>query len=113
MEQEVIAEGAIVNLFLEIEIVNKALVIILLTDEHKALPEVSDFSLHWIETRPGKPHLKTGIPPSLYTFRISDFLVQSGKKKRCSSVSPIRIFHIFGVFFIFAMLPILNSGRGA
>ena len=52
---------------------------LLFTDEHKALPEVSDFALHWIETRPGKPHLKTGIPPSLYTFRISDFLVQSGK----------------------------------
>ncbi len=47
-------------------------------DEHKLLPEPSDFSVHWIETRPGKPHAKTGIPPSLYTFRISDFLVQPG-----------------------------------
>ena len=99
MEQEVIAEGAIVNLFLEIEIVNKALVIILFTDEHKALPEVSDFSLHWIETRPGKPHLKTGIPPSLYTFRISDFLVQSGKKSVVPQFLQLEFF-ISLVFFL-------------
>ncbi len=35
--------------------------------------------MHWIETRPGKPHIKTGIPPSLYTFRVSDFLLDCGE----------------------------------
>uniref|UniRef100_A0A2R5L9N5 Putative vacuolar protein-sorting protein n=1 Tax=Ornithodoros turicata TaxID=34597 RepID=A0A2R5L9N5_9ACAR len=32
------------------------------------------FSLPWLETRPGEPDLKTGIPPSFFTVSIQDFL---------------------------------------
>ena len=44
------------------------------TDESKVIPDPSDFSEHWIETRAGRADPKTGIPPSLYTMRITDFL---------------------------------------
>ncbi|XP_060068135.1 intermembrane lipid transfer protein VPS13B-like [Ylistrum balloti] len=44
------------------------------TDDTKIIPDCSDFHLYWIETRAGKPHPNTGIPPSLYTLRISNFL---------------------------------------
>ncbi|XP_074656098.1 intermembrane lipid transfer protein VPS13B-like [Tubulanus polymorphus] len=40
----------------------------------KVLPDTIDYSLHWLQTRPGEPNTKTGIPPSLYTLRITDFL---------------------------------------
>ncbi|XP_048244061.1 vacuolar protein sorting-associated protein 13B-like isoform X2 [Haliotis rufescens] len=45
-------------------------------DEHRLLPDCSDFSSYWIESRAGQPHPKTGIPPSLYTLQITDFLQQ-------------------------------------
>ncbi|XP_063419366.1 intermembrane lipid transfer protein VPS13B-like [Mytilus trossulus] len=41
----------------------------------KTIPETTDFNVYWFETRPGKPHPKTGIPPSLYTLKIEDFLI--------------------------------------
>ncbi|XP_021340497.1 vacuolar protein sorting-associated protein 13B-like isoform X1 [Mizuhopecten yessoensis] len=43
-------------------------------DDKKIIPDCSDFQLYWIETRAGKPHPKTGIPPSLYTLRVNNFL---------------------------------------
>lgn len=44
----------------------------------KTIPETTDFNVYWFETRPGKPHQKTGIPPSLYTLKIEDFLIGPG-----------------------------------
>lgn len=44
----------------------------------KTIPETTDFNVYWFETRPGKPHPKTGIPPSLYTLKIEDFLIGPG-----------------------------------
>ncbi len=48
-------------------------------EEGKVTPEPSDFAIHWIESRPGKAHPKTGIPPSLYTLAVTDFLLGSGQ----------------------------------
>ncbi|KAK6186959.1 hypothetical protein SNE40_006214 [Patella caerulea] len=42
--------------------------------ESQIIPDCADFSLYWVETRPGQPHLKTGIPPCLFTVQIKDFL---------------------------------------
>jgi hypothetical protein len=47
-------------------------------EEGKWIPDSVDFSIPWIETRPGKPQRKTGIPPSLYTIRVIDFCRQQG-----------------------------------
>jgi hypothetical protein len=44
----------------------------------KIIPENIDFNVYWLETRQGKPHPKTGIPPSLYTIKLEDFLVRPG-----------------------------------
>lgn len=46
-------------------------------DDKKIIPDCSDYHLYWIETRSGKPHPKTGIPPSLYTIRVNNFLKES------------------------------------
>lgn len=43
-------------------------------EDYKLLPEYADFNEYWIETRAGQPHPKTGVPPSFFTLRISDFL---------------------------------------
>ncbi|XP_041362052.1 vacuolar protein sorting-associated protein 13B-like [Gigantopelta aegis] len=43
-------------------------------EKHRVLPDCADFTSYWIETRAGQPHSKTGIPPCLYTLRITDFL---------------------------------------
>ncbi len=51
----------------------------LVVDEMKVVPEGGDFGIHWIETRPGRADPKTGIPPSLYTLRATDFLIQPGE----------------------------------
>ena len=47
-------------------------------EEVKLLPDPSDFAVHWIETKPGKVDLKTGIPACLYTLRIFNYLSSSG-----------------------------------
>jgi len=47
-------------------------------DEPKLLPDPSDFAMHWIETKPGKVDVKTGIPACLYTLRIINYLTSSG-----------------------------------
>jgi hypothetical protein len=44
----------------------------------KIIPENIDFNVYWLETRQGRPHPKTGIPPSLYTLKLEDFLVCPG-----------------------------------
>ncbi|GAB1597682.1 vacuolar protein sorting-associated protein 13B-like [Argonauta hians] len=43
-------------------------------DAIKLLPEYADFTHCWIETRAGQPHPKTGVPPSFFTLRLTDFL---------------------------------------
>ena len=48
-------------------------------EEGKVIPDAGDFTMHWLETRPGKAQPKTGIPPSLYTFRVTDFLQHQGE----------------------------------
>lgn len=47
-------------------------------EEPKLLPDASDFAVHWIETKPGKVDVKTGIPACLYTLRIINYLSSSG-----------------------------------
>jgi len=47
-------------------------------EEPKLLPDLSDFAVHWIETKPGKVDVKTGIPACLYTLRIINYLSSSG-----------------------------------
>ncbi|XP_054721396.1 LOW QUALITY PROTEIN: intermembrane lipid transfer protein VPS13B-like [Uloborus diversus] len=37
-----------------------------------------DFKLCYLETRPGEPHVKTGIRPAFFTIRITDFLSTPG-----------------------------------
>ena len=46
----------------------------IILDKTKYIPDPSDFTVHWIETRPGRSNRKTGVPPSLYTLRITDFV---------------------------------------
>ena len=50
------------------------------TDEGRLIPELSDYAIHWVETRPGQPSPKTGIPPSLYTLTLTDFLSHPGNR---------------------------------
>ncbi|KAL4227239.1 Vacuolar protein sorting-associated protein 13B [Mactra antiquata] len=45
----------------------------------KLLPDCSDFTEYWLETRAGQPHPSTGIPASLYTLTISNFLTIPAK----------------------------------
>lgn len=49
-----------------------------LEEEGKFIPDASDFNVPWLETRPGKPQHQTGIPPSLLTLHVTDFLQQQG-----------------------------------
>ena len=48
--------------------------------DSKKLPRPDDFTTSWIETRPGDPHRKTGIPPALFTLSVFDFLHAPGNK---------------------------------
>ena len=43
------------------------------------MPDAVDYGVHWIETKPGDANPKTGIPPSLYTLRATNFLIGPGK----------------------------------
>ena len=52
---------------------------IFLASGQKRLPSVDDFSIPWVETKPGDPHPKTGIPPTFFTATLSDFLEGGGK----------------------------------
>jgi len=47
-------------------------------EEPKLLPDPSDFAVHWIETKPGKVDVKTGIPACFYTLRVVNYLSSSG-----------------------------------
>jgi len=47
-------------------------------EEPKLLPDPSDFAVHWIETKPGKVDVKTGIAACLYTLRVINYLSPSG-----------------------------------
>lgn len=44
------------------------------TDPGKTLPEALDYSTVWLQTVPGEIDSKSGIPPSLITLQIKDFL---------------------------------------
>ncbi|XP_073925012.1 intermembrane lipid transfer protein VPS13B isoform X2 [Castor canadensis] len=44
------------------------------TDPGKTLPEALDYSTVWLQTVPGEIDSKSGIPPSLVTLQIKDFL---------------------------------------
>ncbi|GAB1299300.1 Vacuolar protein sorting-associated protein 13B [Apodemus speciosus] len=44
------------------------------TDPGKTLPEASDYSIVWLQTVPGEADSTSGIPPSLITLHIKDFL---------------------------------------
>jgi len=52
-------------------------------EEPKLLPDPSDFAVHWIETKPGKVDVKTGIPACLYTLRVTNYLSSSGAPFMC------------------------------
>ncbi|XP_050696701.1 intermembrane lipid transfer protein VPS13B-like isoform X2 [Eriocheir sinensis] len=59
--------------------------------ESKQLPCPEDYSTSWLETKPGDPHPKTGIPPALLVISATDFL----HKPACISVEvgrPVRFF---------------------
>lgn len=43
-------------------------------DPGKTLPEASDYNIVWLQTVPGETDSKSGIPPSLITLHIKDFL---------------------------------------
>ena len=51
-----------------------------LLEESKPLPDVSDFMVDWLETRPGRTDRLTGVPPSLYTLTATD-LLQCGQSQ--------------------------------
>lgn len=38
------------------------------------VPVIDDFSLPYLETKPGEPNAKTGIPPSFFTVSCTNFL---------------------------------------
>ncbi|XP_027287303.1 vacuolar protein sorting-associated protein 13B isoform X4 [Cricetulus griseus] len=44
------------------------------TDPGKTLPEALDYNTVWLQTVPGETDCKSGIPPSLVTLQIKDFL---------------------------------------
>lgn len=44
------------------------------TDHGKTLPEALDYNTVWLQTVPGETDSKSGIPPSLVTLQIKDFL---------------------------------------
>ncbi|XP_051058543.1 intermembrane lipid transfer protein VPS13B [Phodopus roborovskii] len=44
------------------------------TDPGKTLPEALDYNTVWLQTVPGETDCKSGIPPSLFTLQIKDFL---------------------------------------
>lgn len=43
-------------------------------DPGKTLPEALDYNTVWLQTVPGETDSKSGIPPSLVTLQIKDFL---------------------------------------
>ncbi|XP_035658997.1 vacuolar protein sorting-associated protein 13B-like isoform X1 [Branchiostoma floridae] len=45
-----------------------------ITDSAKLLPEASDFSVPWVQTAMGEPDPRSGVPPAVYTFTVTDFL---------------------------------------
>ena len=50
------------------------------SDPGKTLPEALDYGTVWLQTVPGEIDSKSGIPPSLLTLQIKDFLNGPGKK---------------------------------
>ena len=50
------------------------------SDPGKTLPESLDYCTVWLQTVPGEIDSKSGIPPSLVTLQIKDFLNGPGKK---------------------------------
>lgn len=53
-------------------------------EPHEAcVPVNDDFLLSYVETKPGEPNVKTGIPPSFFTVSCIDFLNYPGKLICC------------------------------
>ena len=48
-----------------------------IVDYISTVPDVTDFSVHWLDTKPGRPHPKTGVLPSLYSLHVTDFMTSS------------------------------------
>ncbi|TRY71636.1 hypothetical protein TCAL_05294 [Tigriopus californicus] len=40
----------------------------------RKLPEVKDFPIHWVQTKPGDVDRKSGVPPPLFAFSTSNFI---------------------------------------
>lgn len=57
-------------------------------DPGKTLPEALDYSTVWLQTVPGEVDSKSGIPPSLITLQIKDFLNGPGE----SAVNCVHIY---------------------
>ena len=70
------------------------------------IPEPLDYTVHWIDTKPGRPDDKTGIPPSLYTFRVSDFL-SGGAAASLVLARPLRL--NLGIAKLEALLTLLQD----
>jgi len=51
----------------------------LATDSDRIVPVYSDFSVRWVETKPGKPDPNTGILRSFCTITLTNFLTSSGE----------------------------------
>lgn len=53
----------------------------------RIMPDCSDFTMYTVETKAGTPDPKTGIPPSLYTLTVTDFLDEQGESTDLTSHS--------------------------
>ncbi|KAI8506006.1 Vacuolar protein sorting-associated protein 13B [Branchiostoma belcheri] len=61
-----------------------------ITDGSKLLPVVGDFSVPWVQTAMGEPDPRSGVPPAVYTFTVTDFL--SEQANVCLDVGrPIKV----------------------
>lgn len=59
----------------------------LFIEPHEAcVPVNDDFLLSYVETKPGEPNAKTGIPPSFFTISCTDFLNYPGKFICCTTL---------------------------
>lgn len=56
----------------------KSRMVFVSVDLSRQLPDWSTYCASWIETRPGEPNPKTGIPPSLCTLSVADFIRERG-----------------------------------
>lgn len=53
-----------------------------IAENNRIVPVYSDFSMRWIETKPGKPDPNTGILRSFCTITLTNFLTSSGETEQ-------------------------------